>query len=199
VAGKGLVGLVQVAFWIATLLFLFGLLGSSAGVLQLPAGFLFFNLLGYLLFAVLAASVGAVSPTTQEGHQVSALLSLFALLPVSCLSLVVLNPYSPILVVMSIFPLTSPVLVMERLGLTNIPAWQLAASNSVLALSIAGCMLLASKIFGVTCSRTGAFDYEDTVQIIRKAQLSLWLFLWRILCLLNVSFPHIIPDGGAGI
>lgn len=153
VAGLGLAGLLQVAVWMATLPPMLGLLGSSISMLQLPAGFLFFNalffILGYLLFALIAAAIGAISATTQEGHQLSALFTLFALSPVWCLSIVMLNPNSPLLVVLSIFPLTAPVLVMERLGLTNVPAWQLAASIAVLALSIVGGLWLASKIFRV--------------------------------------------------
>ncbi|MBN1862505.1 MAG: ABC transporter permease, partial [Dehalococcoidales bacterium] len=44
------------------------------------------------------------------------------------------------------FPFSSPVLVILRLGLTGVPAWQLATSIAVLVLCIFGGLALASKL-----------------------------------------------------
>ena len=62
-------------------------------------------------------------------------------------SLQFMFPESQIWVVLSIFPITAPVEVMIRLGVTDIPAWQLVASIAVLVLSIIGGLLLTAKVF----------------------------------------------------
>jgi ABC-2 type transport system permease protein len=57
-----------------------------------------------------------------------------------------LLPNNPIWVVLTILPITSPVEVMLRLGLTGVAAWQITASIAVLVLSIVGGLLLTAKV-----------------------------------------------------
>jgi ABC-2 type transport system permease protein len=58
------------------------------------------------------------------------------------------TPYlnSPVWVVFSIFPFSSPVLVMLRLGLSGVPPWQLVVSMLVLVGSVAGGLWVAAKL-----------------------------------------------------
>jgi ABC-2 type transport system permease protein len=60
-----------------------------------------------------------------------------------------LFPDSPVWIVFSIFPFSAPVLVMLRLGMFGIPAWQLAASMVVMVLSIIAGLLLAAKLLRI--------------------------------------------------
>lgn len=157
VLGLGAAGLAQVAVWMASLPLLLSLasriIGGFAGSIRLPAGFLILDvlyfILGYLLFAVLAAGVGAISSTVQEGQQLSSLYSIFAIVPLWTMSLLIMFPDSPVWAVLSIFPLTAPVEVMVRLGTTNVPVWQLVAGIVLLVLCIIGGLVLSAKIFRV--------------------------------------------------
>jgi ABC-2 type transport system permease protein len=56
-------------------------------------------------------------------------------------------PDNPAWVFFAIFPLSAPVEVIMRLGVSDIPAWQLVASMAVLVLSIIGILLLTIRIF----------------------------------------------------
>jgi ABC-2 type transport system permease protein len=56
-------------------------------------------------------------------------------------------PDNPVWVFFTIFPLSSPVEVIMRVGVSVIPAWQLVVSIAVLALSIIGTLLLTIRIF----------------------------------------------------
>ena len=155
VLGIGAAGLVQVAVWVVSAPFLLNLASSSIGgfisTIQLPANFLVlavvYFILGYLLFAVLSAGIGAISSSSREGQQLIGIFTLPLLIPLWFTSLLILFPNNPIWVVFTIFPLTAPVEVMIRLGVTEIPAWQLAASIAVLVLSIIGLLLLTSRVF----------------------------------------------------
>jgi len=155
VFGIGAAGLVQVGVWVISASLLLSLASSSIGgfisTIQLPANFLVlavvYFLLGYLLFAVLSAGIGAISSSSREGQQLIGIFTLPLLIPLWFMSLLILFPDNPIWVVLTIFPVTAPVLVMIRLGVSEIPAWQLAASITVLALSIIGALLLTSRVF----------------------------------------------------
>ena len=157
VLGLSAAGLVQVAVWVVSLPLILNLASATTGghvsMMLIPANLLVlatvYFILGYLLFAVLAAGVGAISPTVQEGTQLSSIYSVFAIAPIWFLGLIVLYPNSPLSVFFTIFPLTAPILVMARLGLTSIAPWELAISITVMVLSIIVGLLLASKVFRV--------------------------------------------------
>ena len=154
VLGIGTAGLAQVVVWVISIPFLLNLASSSIGgfisTIQIPANFLVLGvayfILGYLLFAVLSAGVAAISSTVREAQGLAAIFTLFAIAPFWFYSLLLLFPNSPIWVVFSIFPFSAPVLVMLRLGMIGVPAWQLTASMAVLMLSIVGGLLLAAKL-----------------------------------------------------
>ena len=155
VLGLGAAGLVQVAAWVISALLLLNLASSSIGgfisTIQLPANFfvlgIVYFILGYLLFAVVSAGIGAISSSSREGQQLIGIFTLPLFIPLWSMSLLIVFPNNPIWVVFTIFPFTSPVEVMIRLGVSDIPAWELAASITVLILSIIGLLLLTIKIF----------------------------------------------------
>jgi ABC-2 type transport system permease protein len=155
VLGIGAAGLAQVVVWVVSAPLLLSLASSTFGgfisTIQLPANFLVLGIvyfiLGYLLFAVLSAGIGAISSNSREGQQLIGILTLPALTPLWFMSLLMLFPNNPIWVVLTILPITAPVEVMIRLGVSDIPAWELAASITVLVLSIVGGLLLTIRVF----------------------------------------------------
>ena len=155
VLGLGVAGLVQVVVWVVSAPLLLNLASSSIGgfisTIQLPANFLVlavvYFILGYLLFAVLSAGIGAISSNSREGQQLIGIFTLPTFIPLWLGSLHFMFPESPIWVILSIFPITAPVEVMIRLGVSDVPAWQLAASIAVLVLAIIGGLLLTTKVF----------------------------------------------------
>jgi ABC-2 type transport system permease protein len=154
VLGRGAAGFVQIIIWLISIPLLLRLASSSIGGLfsriSLPAGFyvlaVVYFILGYLFFAVISAAIAAVSSSVQEAQGMSTIYTLFNFVPFWFLSLLLLAPNSPVWTVFSIFPLTAPVSVILRLGLTTVPTWQLAASIAVLILSIIGGLLLSARL-----------------------------------------------------
>jgi ABC-2 type transport system permease protein len=155
VLGIGIAGLVQVAVWIVSAPLLLRLASSTIGgflsTVNLPAHFLIlaivYFILGYLLFAVISASIGAITSSSREGQQLIAIFTLPAIAPLWFMSLLMIFPNSPVWVALTIFPLTSPVAVMIRLGTTGVPAWQLLVSIAVLCLCIIGVLALTIRVF----------------------------------------------------
>jgi ABC-2 type transport system permease protein len=154
VLGIGAAGLIQVMVWVISIPLLLNLASSSIGgfisSIQIPANFMILGIvyfiLGYLLFAVLSSCIASISGTIREGQGLSAIYTIFAIVPLWFLSLLLLVPNSPLWVVLSIFPFSAPVEVMLRFGITGIPVWQIFTSVAVLILSIIGGLLLSAKL-----------------------------------------------------
>jgi ABC-2 type transport system permease protein len=157
VLGIGAAGLVQVAFWAISAPLLLSLASSSIGglisTIRLPISFVAlavaYFILGYSLFAVISAAVGATSSGSREGQQLIGVFTIPMLIPFWFASLLILSPDNPAWAFFTIFPLSSPVEVVMRLGVTAIPAWQLVASIAVLILTIIGVLALTTRIFRV--------------------------------------------------
>jgi ABC-2 type transport system permease protein len=157
VLGLGAAGLVQVVIWLASLPLLLNLasstIGGFFGTIQLPANFLVLGIvyfiLSYSLFAALSAGVGAISPSVREGQQLSMIYAMLVYIPLWFASFLFIFPNNPIWSVLTIFPITAPIAVMLRLSVTGIAAWELAASLSVLVISIILVMFLAIRAFRV--------------------------------------------------
>ncbi|OGN99891.1 MAG: hypothetical protein A2Y90_03610 [Chloroflexi bacterium RBG_13_52_12] len=154
VLGLGAAGLVQVVVWVISAPLLLGLASSSIGgflrTLQIPPSFLVlcivYFILGYLLFAMISTAIGAISPSAREGQQLATIFTLGAISPLWFSSLIMLFPNSPAWVVLTIFPITAPVVLMLRLGSTDVAAWQIAVSILVLLLSVTGGLLMTARI-----------------------------------------------------
>lgn len=157
VLGLGAAGLIQVLVWLISFPLLLKLASSSIGgfvsTIRVPANFwilsIIYFILGYLLFAVLSSSLAAITSTVREAQGMAGLYGLFSVAPLWFFSLILLYPNSPVWIVFSIFPFSAPVLVMIRLGVTGVPAWQLAASLAVLALSVVGGLFMAAKLLRI--------------------------------------------------
>jgi ABC-2 type transport system permease protein len=154
VLGLGAAGLAQVVVWVVSAPFLLNLATSSIGgfisTIQLPANFLVlaivYFILGYLLFAVISTGIGAISSSAREGQQLATIFTLLAVSPLWFSSLIMLFPNNPVWVALTIFPITAPVVLMLRLGSTDVAAWQVAISIIVLLLSITGGLLLTIRV-----------------------------------------------------
>ncbi len=155
ILGIGAAGLVQVVVWVISAPLLLNLASSSIGgfisTIQLSASFLVlavvYFILGYLLFAVISAGIGAISSGSREGQQLIAIFTVPLISPLWFMSLPMLFPNNPIWVFLTIFPITAPVEVMIRLGVSGVPAWELATSIVVLVLSIIGALFLTVRVF----------------------------------------------------
>ncbi|WP_440956894.1 ABC transporter permease [Methanosarcina sp. Mfa9] len=147
VLGLGAVGLLQIVVWISAVA-----LGASYALpLSLDPFLLFlavvYFLFGYLFFASLMAAVGALTSSLQESQQVAGIFTFAAAAPIIFMQLLLTKPDSPLAVSLSLFPITSPVAMLVRIGATEVPFYQIAASLFILMLSIHGVIIFSSRLF----------------------------------------------------
>ena len=155
--GRGAAGLLQVLVWAVSIPLLLRLasatIGGALSSVQASPELLILGVvlfvLGYLLFAVVALALAAICSTVREAQGIAPLFTLAAVAPFWFISLLMFFPNSPIWVVLSFVPFTAPVLVMLRLGITGVPAWQLAVSMAILVASVLGGLWIAAKLLRI--------------------------------------------------
>ncbi|HUT68252.1 MAG TPA: ABC transporter permease [Dehalococcoidales bacterium] len=156
VLGLGGAGLIQIIFWLLSALFMVQLASSTIGGLftsvQIPENVVILGIayfiLGYLFFAVIMAGIGAITASTREGSQLTVALIMPAILPFY-VALIFLRDHPDHIIgtIMTLIPVTAPMSVFVRMGMSEIPAWEIAASILILILSIVGGLWLAAKLF----------------------------------------------------
>jgi ABC-2 type transport system permease protein len=155
VLGLGAAGLVQIVVWLISANFLLRMAsaswGSVLGSLQITPEFLILGIvyfiLGYLLMAILMAGVGSISPTAREGQQMSVIFIMPVIIPIYFITLILENSDSVAVRILTFIPLTAPITVMVRSGISVIPIWELAVSIGILILSVWGLFVLTTKLF----------------------------------------------------
>jgi ABC-2 type transport system permease protein len=156
VLGLGAAGLVQIVIWLLSAVFLVQLASTTIGgvfsMTQIPDNMLLLGIvyfiLGYLFFAVLMAGIGAVGATARESQQLSALIIIPAIIPIYVFLFIMRsNPDHIIGTIFTLIPFSAPIMVFMRLGVSEIPTWELALSISLLIAGIIGGLVLAAKVF----------------------------------------------------
>jgi ABC-2 type transport system permease protein len=122
--------------------------------LMLIGFFIVYFVLGYLIYSSIYAAIGAAVDNETDTQQFifPIILPLMLAIYVGFFS-VFNNPHGPIAVGFSLFPLTSPIVMLMRLpggiGEGGVPIWQLIASILLLLVTFIGIVWLAAKIYRV--------------------------------------------------
>ena len=162
ILGKAGASLLQYGVWIGlTALFItaFGpRLGVSVAISSsLPAlGFLvMYFLLAFFLYCSLFAALGAASQDEQHLGQLAWPLIVFLVVPIVMISPIIMNPNAPLIVALSLFPLTGSIVMFLRIVAGAARTWEILASVAILLVSIVGAVALSAKIFRVGIVMTG--------------------------------------------
>ena len=146
--GLGAAGLLQVGFYVL-LIIVPGM--TLLSVFQIPIPNLLLSLIyfviGYALFACLMAGFGMIGRSQQETAQLSAIWTLTAVSPLWFMMAISAAPNGWLARGLSYFPLTSPVTMILRLSLGDVPAIDFVFSVAVGALSIYFALHGAARIF----------------------------------------------------
>jgi ABC-2 type transport system permease protein len=164
--GVGAVGLTQFLIWALAmgLLSLYGLQLAAMFVsepaklqnLHLPSisfgtlgFFVLFFVLGYFLYSILYAGVGAMVNSDQEGQQFAIPIGLFIVVPIMMMTYIITNPSSQTAVIMSLVPFFAPILMLARIAVETPPFWQIAACLALMVATILGLIWVVGRIYRV--------------------------------------------------
>ncbi|MCL6265213.1 ABC transporter permease [Flagellimonas myxillae] len=141
--------------------------------LLLISSFLLYFVLGYFIYSSIYAAIGAAVDNETDTQQFvfPVILPLMLAIYVGFFS-VFSNPHGPIAVGFSLFPLTSPIVMLMRLpagiGEGGVPLWQLLLSILLLIGSFLAIVFLAAKIYRVGILMYGKRPtYKELVKWLR--------------------------------
>jgi len=139
---------------------LMSMISGNANWLSIILWFLVYFLGGYFIYAALFAAVGSlVNEDPNDAQQLTLPVTMPIIFAFVAMSITLRDPNGGLAVFCSIFPLTSPVVMMARIPF-GVPAWQLAASAACLVLGFMGTTWMAAKIY-----RTGILLYGKKVTL----------------------------------
>ena len=179
-AGKilslGLLGLVQMVLWVAAAVYIFRQIAPEApGMTELTIStgqfvvLLIYFLLGYLLFASIYASIGAIVSNMREGPQYAAVVTIPAAIPLWATAILAAAPDGGLAVGLSIFPLTAPLAMVMRSAITEVPLVQLVISIGLLVATIIFAMWIAGRLFRVNTLLSGQIPrLRDLPRLVRE-------------------------------
>lgn len=138
---------------------------SSINFTQIILCFLVYFLGGYFMYSSLFAAVGSsVNEDAQDAQQLILPIMMPIIFSFIMLTKVIQDPHSGLALFGSLFPLTSPIVMMGRIPF-GVPGWQLALSVALLVGGFVCTTWLAAKIY-----RTGILMYGKKIT---------WKEMWK--------------------
>lgn len=151
-------GMLLLLAWAGVFLFV-ALFGGSA--LSIPADFSLpidmlvwagvFGFLGYAMYGALMAGLGALAPDVKDTRSASFVVLAPLIVAYMLMIFVTATPEGSIAVGLSLFPLTSPVSMIGRMAVSDVPIWQ---SLLAVALQVATAILIVKLVIRLFRAQT---------------------------------------------
>jgi len=158
ILGIGMLGVIQITIYLVIIL-IFSLYGGAMLNIDLSPGdvftpsilwyFLYF-IMGYFMYAALYVSLGSLFDNEREAQQSVGYLSLFAVLPIMLIQPIMMNPGTPLTGILSFIPLTTPFMMILKIGMLSAPLWEILLMMLYLIAWITAISWAGSKIFRTT-------------------------------------------------
>ena len=152
ILAMGAIGMVQLAIWLGSALNAVRSFPGAAAIIgpipnsAIAWGVLYF-VFGYFIYASLMAGLGALMPAAKEASQYTILVMIPLIIPIYISTALTAAPNGALAVGLSLFPLTSPLVMVMRLMAVVVPLPQLLF-GLVLLIANAGFVLwLVSRLF----------------------------------------------------
>lgn len=200
VLGIGVMGLLQMTIWsllvLAGLTFAGSILAQfinpanlnlpadasqeailQAVELQIPAlsplvfvWFILFFVGGYLLYASLFAAIGSAVEQQQDAQSLMAPVTMLVIIPILFMVSLLESPNAPLSVVLSLIPFFSPILMMVRIAITDVPLWQILLSYVLLMATFIASIWISARIYRVGVLMYGKKPgFRDLIRWARHA------------------------------
>ncbi|MCB8814756.1 ABC transporter permease [Desulfosporosinus shakirovi] len=153
IIGHFLLGISQLVLWLsiglpAAWYFMDIPVWAMISLGQLPI-LIFFALTGYLLFAALFVGIGSTMTDMQSASNTQGMVFMLPMLGFIFVGPVISNPNGLAAQIGTFFPLTSPTITILRLGLAEVPTWELVVAAIILLVTTLLVIKAAAKLFRV--------------------------------------------------
>ncbi len=158
IIGIGLTGLLQLGIVaVATLAAVAATSAVATPALSVMAvlGYLLWFLLGFTLYAAAYATLAALVSRPEEVQGAVAPINVFQVGAYLLAYVYLANQSNPLVLVASVLPPFSPILMAVRISAGDLPAWQVALALVLIVASIAGLIWLAGRVYANSAMRIG--------------------------------------------
>lgn len=162
ILGKALASLLQYGIWVSVSLAMMKLIGPRLGIpvgvelsISTFAYLVLFFILAFFLYCSIYAALGAASEDEQHLGQLAWPVVIFLMIPIVMISQVITAPRSSMVVGLSFFPLTAPIIMFLRILMGAAQPWEILLSITLIIIATAAVIWLSSKIFRVGILMTG--------------------------------------------
>lgn len=198
-AGVGALAITQFAIWLVALFGLTSIAGPIAATmmsdqsaqmeamgapqqaevpafLDIPAietsliiYFIIFFILGYILYSSLFAAIGSAADSETDTQQLMMPVTIPIMLAYFIMFHAWRSPDSMLSVISSLVPFFSPIVMITRIAITEVPFWQIGLAMLLMLLTFVGTMWLSAKIYKVgILSYGGTASFKDIAKWIRQ-------------------------------
>lgn len=122
---------------------------QNIDILSLFLYFLFYFIGGYLLYSSFFACIGAAVDNESDTQQMILPLTIPLILSLSMIQSIINNPDGQLAFWMSIFPLSSPIVMMARLPFGGVESWELLLSFFILIITFLLTTWISSRIYRI--------------------------------------------------
>lgn len=155
IIGLGIASFLQVTVWVGSMFLIMNIGGQTLNLPQdfsIPPSMAFwsivFFLLGYVIYASLMAGAGALVPSVKEIASVSFLMMLPLLIGyLIAVTIAQESPHGAIATALSLFPLTTPVMMIMRVTVGGVPTWQLLLAVAFMILGAIIIVRTTARLF----------------------------------------------------
>jgi ABC-2 type transport system permease protein len=158
----GLAAFLQMIVWLSAGILLLRVIGESfslgtGAVIPLRVILIAIPcfLLGYAIYGSLMAGLGALAPNLAEANQSSTIILLPLIFCMLVLGSLMQDPNGTMITFLSLFPLTSVIMMPTRVAIVNVPLWQVAISLGLLLLLTIFVVRAVANLFHAQTLLTG--------------------------------------------
>jgi len=175
ILGKAAASLLQYGIWVVLSVLFLKLIGPHIGMvvgLEISAGtiayLVLFFIVSFFLYCSLYAALGAVSEDEQHLGQLSWPIVIFLVIPIVMISPIISTPQAPVIVVLSFFPFTAPVVMFLRILVGAATLLEVVISLAIIMATTAGVIWLSARIFSAGILVSGRrFKLKELLGLVR--------------------------------
>lgn len=131
--------------------------------------FIIFFFLGYFLYSSLFAAVGSAADSETDTQQLMLPIMAPIFIAYFIMFQAVRNPEGIIAVIGSLVPFFSPIVMITRIAISDVPFWEIALSIFLMIITFIGTMWLSAKIYKVGILSYGSSaGFKDIYKWIKQ-------------------------------
>jgi ABC-2 type transport system permease protein len=154
ILGVAFLGLLMMGAWVGLM---YGVYRFGGRPLNIPISFEFptqllvwagvFGFTGYMMYGSLMAGLGAMAPDIKDARGATMLIMSPFILAYMFMIVIIENPNGIVSLILSYFPLTSPIIMITRMTSTDLPLWEPILALLLQLIAIVAIMRMVARLF----------------------------------------------------